>query len=77
MAIIDEFTQDELAELFEYLDALRVTGVTNMFGAAPYLTMQFGLDEAVAKGVLASWMQTFDAKVPALARVNQLKVDVR
>lgn len=30
-------------EYFEYLDELRESGVTNMFGAAPYLVSEFGI----------------------------------
>lgn len=47
-------------EYFEYLNVLRETGVTNMFGASPYLEQAFGLDRKEARKVLASWMQSFD-----------------
>lgn len=43
-----------------YLDALRLSGLTNMFGAAPYLVCEFPeLDKRQAQGVLSYWMQTF------------------
>ena len=43
-----------------YLDKLREVGVTNMFGAAPYLTTEFPeLDLPDARHVLGYWMQTF------------------
>lgn len=42
---------------FEYLDALRDSGVTNMFGAAPYLQDAFGLNRHEAKAILLEWMQ--------------------
>ena len=45
--------------LFEYLDALRDSGVTNMFGAGPYLQEAFGLNRYEAKDVVLAWMQTF------------------
>jgi hypothetical protein len=45
--------------LFEYLDALRDSGVTNMFGAGPYLQEAFGLSRYEAKDVVLAWMQTF------------------
>ena len=45
--------------LFEYLDALRDSGVTNMFGAGPYLQEAFGLSRWEAKDVVLAWMQTF------------------
>ena len=50
------------SEMFEYLDTLRDTGVTNMFGAAPYLTDEFGLSRTEARTVLKSWMQNFSPK---------------
>lgn len=50
---------------YEYLDGLRESGVTNMFGAAPYLLNQFHeLDKALARKVLADWMETFHLRHP-------------
>jgi hypothetical protein len=46
-------------EMFEYLDVLRETGVTNMFGAAPYLQQAFGLDKNEAKTILLDWMKNY------------------
>lgn len=46
-------------EYFEYLNQLRESGVTNMFGAAPYLQQEFGLDRYEARDVLLEWMQGF------------------
>lgn len=43
----------------EYLDQLRESGVTNMFGASPYLMREFGLDKQEAREVLSEWMRTF------------------
>lgn len=58
-----EYEQDELffelGCMFEYLESLRVSGVTNMFGAAPYLQNQFGLDSKLASKVLIAWMNTY------------------
>lgn len=51
-------------EYFEYLDNLRESGVTNMFGACPYLEEEFGLDRTEAMKVLAEWMNTFDERHP-------------
>lgn len=45
---------------YEFLDALRLRGVTNMFGAVPYLREEFPeLDQKQAKGVHATWIRTF------------------
>jgi hypothetical protein len=48
-------TQEQL----EFLDGLRASGATNMFGARPYLIQEFGLDKNEAAEVLSEWMETF------------------
>ena len=47
-----------MKEYFEFLETLRKSGVTNMFGAVPYLQREFGLDKYEAKDVLMAWMQS-------------------
>jgi hypothetical protein len=47
------------SEMFEYLDTLRDTGVTNMFGAGAYLQQAFGVDRREAKTVLMEWMKQY------------------
>lgn len=47
------------SEMFEYLDTLRDTGVTNMFGAGAYLQQAFGVDRREAKAVLMEWMKQY------------------
>ena len=51
-------------EYLEYLDALRESGVTNMFGAGSYLAAEFGLSRKEAKDVLVHWMNTFAERHP-------------
>jgi hypothetical protein len=51
-------------EMLTYLDELRDSGVTNMFGATPYLQRKFGLSQRDAKTVLVAWMETFGARHP-------------
>lgn len=46
----------DMKECFNYLEILRKSGVTNMFGAAPYLEKEFDLDRKTARDVLLSWM---------------------
>jgi hypothetical protein len=46
-------------EYLEYLDELRESGVTNMYGARPYLIKEFDLNKAEATEVLSYWMKTF------------------
>jgi hypothetical protein len=43
----------------EYLDWLRETGITNMFGAGAYLREEYGFERDEASEVLKYWMQTF------------------
>jgi len=44
-----------------YLEDLRQSGATNMFGAAPYLEQARGLSKGEAMTVLASWMENYSA----------------
>jgi hypothetical protein len=46
-------------DMHTFLNDLRDSGVTNMFGAAPYLQKEFGIDQKSAREVLANWMQSF------------------
>ena len=46
-------------EVFNYLTELRDSGVTNMFGASPYLREEFGFDKRTASNYLVLWMQSF------------------
>lgn len=61
-----DFVDDEtLEEYLEYLDNLRESGVTNMFGARPYLMSEFSeLDKNQAGQVLQYWMRTFGDRHP-------------
>ena len=45
--------------MFQYLDDLRKSGVVNMFGAAPYLQAEFGLEKRESRAILCEWMETF------------------
>lgn len=50
-------------EYFKYLDWLRESGLTNMFGAVPYLMATFDyLAEDEAKDILFLWMATFSKR---------------
>ena len=44
---------------FDYLDELRESGVTNMFGAGPYLAKAFNLEEGEARRIVSAWMNQF------------------
>ena len=45
--------------MFTYLEGLRQSGVTNMWGASPYLEREFGLNKNEAKEVLLDWIKSF------------------
>jgi len=49
-------------QIFEFLDNLRESGITNMFGAGPYLEAEFDLDEREARALLVEWMKTFSER---------------
>lgn len=49
----------EKKDVFNYLDALRESGVTNMFGASPYLENRFGMTRRDARASLLAWMESF------------------
>lgn len=56
------FSDTEMDEFFTYLDDLRESGETNMFGARPYLQAEFSLDKDKAGKVLVRWMETFEER---------------
>lgn len=52
-------------EVFLYLDELRESGVTNMFGAGPYVEDEFDLDRRTARSLVMEWMKTFGERHPS------------
>jgi hypothetical protein len=48
----------------KFLDSLRDSGVTNMYGAAPYLQDAYGLSRPDSRIVLAYWMASFSERHP-------------
>ena len=58
-----EFVTDEM---LTYLDELRESGDTNMYGARPYLADEFPeLTDKQAGEVLKYWMHSFGERHPA------------
>lgn len=43
-----------------YLENLRRSGVTNMYGAGPYLEQRFGLSRNDARKILIDWMKNYN-----------------
>jgi hypothetical protein len=54
------FTSKEI-EIFEYLNVLRDSGITNMFGASPYIVNKFGIEKRLASKILVKWMSNFNS----------------
>ena len=54
-----EATQQE-QEVFEYLNELRISGITNMFGATPFIEADFGVTRKEATRLLSLWMENFN-----------------
>lgn len=55
-----QITQEE-KKMFDYLNNLRESGITNMFGTTPYLAEEFDIDKRLASSVLSKWMENFNA----------------
>jgi len=47
-------------EHYIFLERLRRSGATNMFGATPYLREAFGISEKEATTILLEWMNNYD-----------------
>ena len=43
-----------------YLEMLRRSGVTNMYGAASYLQKEFNISKQEAIKILADWMKNYN-----------------
>lgn len=52
-----------IKKMFEYLDDLRESGVTNMFFATPYLQEEFGLSKNDAEVVVIGWIITYSERL--------------
>jgi transposase InsO family protein len=53
---------DMLDEMMEYLDMVRETDATNMYGAGPWLSNAYGLSKQDARAVLQHWMDTYNER---------------
>jgi len=45
-----------------FLDVVRSSGVTNMFGAGSYIQEHFGVTKYEARDFLSEWMKTFSER---------------
>ena len=46
-------------EVYEYLDELRESGITNMFGAGNFIQVEFDVDSKEASRLLVGWMENY------------------
>ena len=67
---MQDMNPDDLARYFDFLDDLRESGITNMFGAGPYLREEFDLSRADSHAVLGMWMKS-DLSVPPDIRAKR------
>lgn len=65
MSILSTYSKNECQKYFGYLERLRQSGETNMYGAAPYLQEEFPelrYSPERARKILLAWFGTFREK---------------
>lgn len=45
---------------FKFLNRLRESGITNMYGASPYIAEAFDVNKREASKILVEWMEWVD-----------------
>ena len=53
--------KEEWEHYYKVLELIRKSGITNMFSSAPYLAECCDIDLKLAKDVLLSWIENYDA----------------
>ena len=53
--------KEEWNNYYEILEVIRQSGITNMWGAAPYLAEYCNIDLELANDILCSWIDNYDA----------------
>lgn len=56
---MDKYTDFEI-KCFDYLERLRQSGVTNMFGACPFLQRRFKIERKESSDILWKWMENYE-----------------
>ena len=62
-SILSAYSKNECRKYFDYLEQLRQSGETNMYGAAPYLQEEFPelrYAPERAREILLAWFSTFE-----------------
>jgi len=52
--------KEEWIEYYVYLEELRQSGETNMYGTSSYLREEFGLGRRESIKILANWMDNYE-----------------
>ena len=60
--VVDVIGIDATNAYWIYLEALRRSGVTDMYGAVPHLQEEFGLSRQKATDILLDWMKNYNRK---------------
>ncbi len=61
-----------VTKYFSYLDDLRESGITNMYGACPYLARAMHLKNNEANKILQVWMRSFSHEKTAAERAQSI-----
>ena len=56
---LTKFDLAEIVDFFYFLDDLRESGETNMWGAGAYVEAEYGLERPDARDITLAWMHTF------------------
>ena len=59
MGEVKRSTTDQEKEVFSFLNELRDSGETNMFGAGFYIEDEFKINRAESRALLITWMRIF------------------
>ena len=70
--LTEAYSQSEITAIFQYLDSLRESGITNMYGSPQYLQDAFDLDSTLAKEFFKLWAETFSRETSAEERAEAL-----
>lgn len=65
-----KISNTDIKETLVYLDELRESGVTNMYGAAQYIEEDCNFPRAKARQLLLLWMKSF-SDAPMSSRVKK------
>lgn len=61
LELLDFYLESELEDFVDYLNTLRDSGVTNMFGAPSYLRNEFGgMNPTMSRKIFVYWTMVFN-----------------